>query len=145
MPEIQTEIHIPAPPSEVYAVLLDLASWPRWNPSVARIEGAARIGEKLRLHLALRPGKRPLPVAATITRLGPELGIEWRGGFPGVPALLDIHHYFLIEPEGEGTRFIHGERFEGLLARALWRSIEPRVRPNYARTNEGLRRALAAR
>jgi hypothetical protein len=145
MHEIRTELHIPAPPSAVFEVLRDLAAWPGWNPSVARIDGRAALGEKLALHLARGPGRRPVRVAATITRLGPDFGIEWRGGFPGVPALLDIHHYFRVEPEGDGTRFVHGERFEGLLARALWPLIERRVRPNYEKTNRGLLAAVTSR
>jgi hypothetical protein len=144
MPEIQTELHIPAPPSAVFDVMKDLASWPSWNPNVARIDGRGAVGERLALHLT-RPGKKPIRVSATITRFDPRWGIEWRGGFPGVPALLDIHHYFKIEPDGDGTRFIHGERFEGLLMTILWPLVEPRVRPNYAKANEGLRRAVNSR
>ncbi|MCB1163696.1 SRPBCC family protein, partial [bacterium] len=35
--ESQT-IAIPLPPREVWAVLTDLDSWPRWNPGVTRME-----------------------------------------------------------------------------------------------------------
>jgi hypothetical protein len=144
MPEIRTELHIPAPPDAVFDVMKDLSAWPTWNPNVARIDGRGAVGETLALYLARAPGKKPVRVAATITQFDPGYGVEWRGGFPGVPALLDIHHYFRIEPDGEGTRFIHGERFEGLLIKLLWPLIEPRVRPNYEKTNRGLLHAVTS-
>jgi hypothetical protein len=145
MHEIVTELHIPATPDRVFEVMRDLAAWPTWNPNVARIDGRGAVGERLALYLSRGPGKRSIRVAATITRFDPGFGVEWRGGFPGVPALLDIHHYFRIEPDGEGTRFIHGERFEGLLARIFWPLIEPQVSPNYEKTNQGLLRAVTSR
>jgi hypothetical protein len=144
MPEIRTELHIPAPPAAVFDVMKELAAWPEWNPNVARIEGRGRVGERLSLYLSRGPGRKPVRVAATITRFDPSWGIEWRGGFPGIPALLDVHHYFRIEPEAAGTRFIHGERFDGLLARVFWPLIEPRVSPNYEKTNRGLLQAVTS-
>ena len=32
-----------------------------------------------------------------------------------LPRLFDGEHYFLLEPEAGGTRFVHGEVFRGLL------------------------------
>ena len=141
----RTEILIPAPPALVYATLIDLEHWPDWNPSVRGIEGEPRPGARLRLRLAMGRGGGQ-EVRVVITRVSPDFGLEWRGGAPGMPWLLDVHHAFRIE-EGPGgrTRFVHEERFSGLIVPLIWPFLRPRVMPRYHATNEGLRAQCAAK
>lgn len=147
----RTEVWLQASPARVYDVLVDFARWPEWNPSVCSLRGRPEVGARLTLGLEVAPG-RTLKVRPVITRLGPEFGLEWRGGAPGMPWLLDVHHAFQISPAaselGEqgpagATRFVHEERFSGALAAPIWRLLERRLMPRYRATNEGLRRAVA--
>ena len=134
--EIQTELIIPHPPEEVWGVLTDLPAYGDWNPMAREARGALALGESLTLRLSVAP----VPVKATIRALVPERELRWGGG---VPALLDIEHYFISAPHEEGTRFVHGEIFGGLLGPLLVKlaGLDERM---YAKFNRKLAERVAS-
>jgi hypothetical protein len=55
--------------------------------------------------------------------------------------LFDGEHIFEIKPSPEGkTRFIHRERFTGLLVPFVWRSLNTKTRRGFNEMNRALKR-----
>lgn len=104
-----TEIAINAGPQRVWDMLTDFASIPEWAGFFRRIEGRPASGE--RLTVEFDNGFKIKPV---VTQAEPGAVLEWQGklAFGG---LFDGRHKFELKPEGAGTKFVHSERFTGIL------------------------------
>ena len=50
----------------------------------------------------------------TVVTVQPESELRWLGRFL-LPGILDGEHYFRLESLRNGTYFVHGERFSGLI------------------------------
>lgn len=134
MPEIRTETEIDAPPAAVWGVLADVDAYPAWNPLVVSVTGELQRGAIVRIRVKT-PGRPPVPMLARVSAVEPPRRLQWVGGLPG---LFAGRHTFELYPVGGGTRFVHRERFAGLLA--------PRVvDEDLERAYRDLNRSLAAR
>lgn len=120
---ISTTVDIAAPPSVVWGVLTDGASYPDWNPFVRRLEGRLELGARLRVRIE-PPGKRGMNFRPTVVALEPERAFAWLGRL-GVRGLLDGRHSFTLEPldGGTATRLVHAESFRGVLVPLVGRTM----------------------
>ena len=110
MKHLRTEIRIAAPVERVWAVLTDFAAYPEWNPFITELEGDISEGGKIKARLM------GMTVKPRIQRLDADRELRWLGHL-GVPGIFDGEHYFRLERRGaDATRFVHGERFTGVLA-----------------------------
>ena len=66
----------------------------------------------------------------------PNQELRWLGHV-GVPRLFDGEHYFLLQPDGGGTRFTQGEVFRGAL---LWVFNVNGLLPNFEAMNAALKK-----
>ena len=138
--EIRADVEIEASPEAVWDVLMDFDSYPSWNPFVRRLNGRAEVGSKLTARLE-PPTGRGMTFRPTVTTLRPREAFGWLGRL-GVPGVFDGAHRFELQPLGGGrTRFVQSERFDGLLAGPLKRSIRDRTLAGF----EEMNRALAER
>jgi hypothetical protein len=110
---IATAIDIAAAPAAVWAVLMDFAAYPDWNPFIRRLQGAARVGARLEVTVQ-PPGSREMTFKPTVLAVEPGRDLRWRGRVL-MPGLFDGEHSFRLEPTASGCRFHHGETFSGLL------------------------------
>lgn len=131
---IETEILIHAAPERVWAVLMDFAAYPSWNPFVLAIEGNAKPGETLRVTMR-PPGDKAQTFKPKVLRADAPVAFVWRGSLP-IPGLFTGEHSFQLTRAGDGTRLRHSERFSGLLV--------PLLRQLLARTEEGFNQMNAA-
>jgi hypothetical protein len=115
MPEqrIETRININAPPKRVWSILTDWEAMSSWNPFIRSISGELKPGGRLCVHIA-PPGKRGMRFKPTVVTVRPESELRWLGEFL-LPGILDGEHYFRLENVRNGTHFVHGERFAGLI------------------------------
>ncbi|HLL52642.1 MAG TPA: SRPBCC domain-containing protein [Myxococcaceae bacterium] len=136
---LQTEHFIAAPPSEVWAVLADFASYGEWNPFMTDARGTAAVGGTLVCTVRAVDGSgKTYRMRGRILECDPPRALSWRGGtWP----LLTGRHYFRLLPREGGTRLIHGEEFRGLYPWWVGPERVETFRPKY----EGINRALAAR
>jgi hypothetical protein len=138
MKEIQTQIEIAAPAETVWRVLTDFAAYPEWNPFVRRAAGEVSVGSRLNVFIEPPGGKgmtfRPIVLAAQ-----PNRELRWRGRL-WVPGLFDGEHSFVIEPLGQGrVRFLHGERFGGVLTPFLSKMLDGPTRQGFELMNNALK------
>ena len=111
---ISTSAEIDAPPSRVWAVIVDLPAYREWNPFIVEAAGRVTVGETLSLRMAL-PGRSPMTIKPRVLVVDPNRELRWKGKL-GVPGLFDGEHSFVLEPLADSrTRLVHWERFSGLL------------------------------
>lgn len=138
MKQIQTEIEINASPERVWQILTDFEAYPSWNPFVKRIAGKAQKGEQIEIFVQPE-GSGGMTFRPTVLESDAPREFRWLGRlfFSG---LFDGEHYFIIEPVAENkVRFIHGEKFTGILVGLfMWLSGEGTLR-GFKAMNEALK------
>jgi hypothetical protein len=137
MTTYQTSIEIAATPAAVWAVLTDLAQYPAWNSTIARVEGRIAPGARLTVHVKINPG-RAFPL--TVTAWAPPERMTWRGGMP--LGLFAGERTFELAPvERDRVRFTMREAYSGLLAPLITRSI-PDLQPAFEQFAADLKRRV---
>jgi hypothetical protein len=110
---ISTTVVIDAPKQVVWNVLTDFAAYAEWNPNM-RIEGTAKVGTKLTVHMGAS-GERGMDFEPAVLAATPDEELRWIGklGFGGI---VDGEHFFILDRNADGTtRLTHGERYSGAL------------------------------
>lgn len=137
MKEITTEIIINAPAQKVWNTLMAFENHPNWNPFIAHIEGDKQVGGKLKV--VLNSGKSKMTFKPVVQVNNPNVAFEWLGNlfFTG---LFDGNHYFHIQPINDNqVKFIHGERFKGILVNMLMKQIGEQTLQNFIAMNKALK------
>ena len=126
MKSFSTSIVIDAPASRVWAILIDVASWPSWNTTVAKVEGAAALGRKITVFTKASPGRAfPLRVAEFTA----PHHMVWSGSMP--LGLFTGRRTHSLTPQNDGKlKFEMAEAFTGLMSPLITRSI-PDLQPSF--------------
>lgn len=136
--EVHTEIEIQASAERVWSVLVDFPSYPRWNPFVRRIEGDLKQGAKLTVSVQPEGGKG-MTFRPTVLTVIPCQELRWLGRLL-MPGLFDGEHYFQISQSGpDRCRFLHGEKFSGLLVSLFRSGLDTGTRSGFNAMNRRLR------
>lgn len=145
MKEIDTDIRIDAPPREVWRVLTDFARFPEWNPLITRASGELREGATLEIFVRV-PDSTARTFRPRVLKVVPGRELVWLGTL-AVPGLFNGEHRFRVEPDGDSrSRFLHGERFTGLLIPLLDAAgVIRKTERGYHMMNEALKRRVEGR
>lgn len=135
MTEISAAVQIGASPQQVWAILADLASYPRWNPLFREASGQLTVGSTVTLK-AVRPGTgRAMTVKVKVLAAEPGAHLRWRSSLPGI---ITGEHTFTLTPADGGTRLVQTETYSGLLARMSARSIS-RTKASFEALNQAIK------
>lgn len=138
MHEIKTETEIDASARQVWAVLVDFATYPEWNPFLCEITGTPAVGEKLKV-TARSPKGMDMTFRPTVLAADPERELRWVGGL-SIPGLFGGEHYFLLEAIGpDRVRLIHGEQFSGLLVALARYGLDTGIKAGFEAMNQALK------
>ena len=135
---VHTERLIAAPPEAIWALLVDGASYPDWNPVLVEAAGEHRVGETITYQLR-EPSGRQYELKAKVRKVEPNRELNQVGG---VPLVLTFDHQYLLEPADGGTRIVQHEVYRGL---GVWFWDESWVEPAYAGVNDALGKRLVGR
>jgi hypothetical protein len=139
MLELATEIAIDAPAPRVWSLLVDFASYPKWNPLVRSVEGSPVVGRSLKVFIR-PPDGMGMVLRPTLLVMAPNRELRWRCKLV-MPGLFDGEHHFTIEEQaGRGVVFHHGERFSGILVPFFKNTLNGTVRRGFVAMNEALKR-----
>ena len=130
-----TTIRIAAPPSRVWAVLVDTADYLRWNPFM-RLSGPLLQGHVIE-HVELDGGDR-IVFHPRLLAVRPDRELRWLGRIV-LPRLLDAEHVILLRPDGEGTLLTQGERLRGV---GVWLLDTDALRARFEAINGVLRKRV---
>ncbi len=109
--ETVTEIH--APVAVVWAILIDFAAYPEWNPLTVQVHGEPRFGEVVRLHVDM--GGKPMVRKHEISRVDAEAALCWTIRTRR-PWLMRGERCQTLEATGpDHTLYHNDERVEGLV------------------------------
>lgn len=126
MKSFSTSILIDAPASRVWGILTDVASWPNWNTTVDRVEGAATLGNKITVYTKASPG-RAFPLK--VSEFSAPHHMVWSGGMP--LGLFTGKRTYALTPQNNGKlKFEMTEAFTGLMSPLITRSI-PDLQPSF--------------
>ena len=114
MKNIQTEILINTDITKVWDVLMNFNNYPKWNPFITSISGEPKLGRRLTVSIK-PPGGNGMTFKPNILTLEANKEFRWKGKL-GINGIFDGEHYFILESvDKDITKFIHGEKFSGLL------------------------------
>jgi hypothetical protein len=119
-----TSRHIAAPPGPVVDVVLDVARWPEWTPTVDAVErldeGPLRVGSRAKV----RQPRLPRAVWE-VTEVVDGRGFTWQASGPGMRTI--ARHE--VVPDGDGSRVelsIEQTGPMGAVAGLVWRGLTQR-------------------
>lgn len=114
MKTIETEITINANVETVWRVLTNFHNHPKWNPFIKSITGEKTVSQKITVSIK-PPNGNGMTFKPKILKFDQNKEFRWLGklGFTGI---FDGEHYFILEEiSDKQTKFIHGEKFSGIL------------------------------
>ncbi|HEY0734267.1 MAG TPA: SRPBCC domain-containing protein [Herpetosiphonaceae bacterium] len=124
MKSFSAGIDIDATPDAIWAVLVDTANWPKFDPYSERIEGQPALGETITVFSTLAPG-RAFPVK--ITTLEQPRQMAWTNTMPlGVLKSVRSH---TIHPNGSSSRFEINEVVSGAMLAVLGGALPDLTEP----------------
>ena len=129
---VHTEIVIPAPPNEVWAVLTDTARYHEWNPVMVKADGTHREGETVTYQIR-EPNGEQYPIEASVERVVDKQKLNQCGG---APVILTFDHYWELEEVPGGTRVVQREEYRGVGV-LFW--DKSWIKLAYARSNKALK------
>jgi hypothetical protein len=127
------EVDIQADANAVWGLLTDAKGFPRWNSTVASIEGEISEGQRLRLHA---PGTSRT-FTPRVTDVVPAQRMTWSDGFN--PIFKGVRVFELKPASDRSTHFSMRERFSGLVF-ALVKRMLPDFRPIFEAYASDLKR-----
>lgn len=142
---IRTETLLPGSAERVWAELSDLASHRRWNPFLRSASGRLRVGERLRIRLAL-DHHAPLVLRPVVTVFRPPRELRWLARI-GRPGLFDADRSFeIFDHDDRSVRFVMSETCSGILAPVLAATnLEAQLYRGYDKMNQALLTRLSSR
>jgi hypothetical protein len=138
MKNIQTEILILADIAKVWDVLMNFDNYPKWNPFITSISGERKLGSRLTVSIN-PPGGKGMTFKPTILTLQANKEFRWKGKL-GITGIFDGEHYFILEVlENDKTKFIHGEKFSGLLVPFVGKMLD-KTQKGFQLMNESIKK-----
>ena len=137
MKNIQTEILINTDITKVWDVLINFESYPKWNPFITSISGEPKLGSRLTVSIN-PPGGNGMTFKPNILTLESNKEFRWKGKL-GINGIFDGEHYFILEfLENNKTKFIHGEKFSGLLVPLVGKMLD-KTKKGFQLMNESIK------
>jgi hypothetical protein len=141
---ISSTIDIAATRDAVWNVLTDFAGYREWNPIMKHIEGTARVGTKLVVHMSGNDGRGSTFTPKVLAAI-PGQELRWLGKL-GPGGRFDGEHFFILTTNVDGTtRLTHGETFSGLLPALMKHRLEKGGRERAEAGADAFNRALKNR
>jgi len=137
MKKIQTEILINTDITKVWDVLMNFDGYPKWNPFITSISGEPKLGSRLTVSIN-PPGGKGMTFKPNILTLESNKEFRWKGKL-GINGIFDGEHYFILEHlDKDKTKFIHGEKFSGLLVPLLGKMLD-KTQKGFQLMNESIK------
>ena len=139
MIEIISELDIDAPAKDVWSYFIDSRNWPAINGMLRDSNPGTEFTRDGKRKLSIIVKELP-PLHVVVKFIVAEEGhLCWRGAVPGFTG----EHYFRAEPldGGKRTRWVHGERFSGLLSGPILAIIRKKMERGYREFNYDLAEA----
>lgn len=136
--EITTSIIINAPAEKVWTILTDFNNYPNWNPFIKSIKGNVEKGNRISVQIT-PPGGKEMGFTPKVLAFDKHKEFRWLGHL-FIPGIFDGEHKFqLIQNEDGTTRFIHSEKFRGILVPFLKKMLQTSTKKGFEFMNEKIK------
>lgn len=136
--ELITEITINAAPEKVWSVLTDFENFPNWNPFIKSLTGDVAVGNQIKVLLE-PPGGKAMTFNPIVLAYTPNKEFRWIGKL-FLKGIFDGEHKFELIANNDGTtRFIHSEKFSGLLIPLFGKMLDVDTKNGFIEFNEKLK------
>jgi hypothetical protein len=143
--EVTTTIEIAATPENVWAVLADLASYPRWHPAFLSATGTLAVGSTLTITTTLPTSGKKITAKVKVRTVEPGRELRWASKMAGVTI---SDRVFALSPDADGTALTQSGTYRGLGGnrggRTAAMSLE-RIQSAFVAINEALKQQAEAR
>ncbi|MCG9890893.1 MAG: SRPBCC domain-containing protein [Thermosynechococcaceae cyanobacterium MS004] len=126
MKSFTTSTIINASPETIWKILVDAQNWPKWNPTVSKVEGNVALGEKITVYAKVNPNRA---FTLTVSKYMQNEQMVWTGGLP-LGLFKGERKYTLSQASAGGVAFTMQEVFSGLLSPLIADSI-PDLKPSF--------------
>jgi hypothetical protein len=109
--EVTTTVEIAATPENVWAVLADLASYPRWHPAFLSVTGQLAAGSTLTIATTHPTTGRNMTAKVKVRTAEPDSELRWCSKLAGMTI---SERVFRLSPEADGTVLEQSETYRGL-------------------------------
>lgn len=133
MKTVHVQRDIAAAPAQVWSLLTDAEILTKGGLGILRLEGAIRLGERLKLWSEVSP-KRAF--ALKVVEFQPDTRMRWQGGMPF--GLFTGSRVFELTETPSGCGFRMQETFTGPLSGPICRSM-PDLAPSFEKFADGLK------
>ncbi|SDH04342.1 SRPBCC domain-containing protein [Psychroflexus sediminis] len=138
MKKIETQVVIESDISTVWNLLTDFEKHPDWNPFITSIQGEKAAGKFLSVSIKPPEGKG-MTFKPVVLKFEPNKEFRWKGKL-GIQGIFDGEHYFILEEvDNNQTKFIHGEKFSGILVYLMGNVLE-KTKIGFELMNEALKK-----
>lgn len=135
---LETQVDIEAPPTEVWKHLTDFEAYPQWNPFVKKIRGKLEKGARLEITVQACESD-PMNFKPKVLKVEDDRELRWLGRLL-MPGIFDGEHSFRIEPLPDGaSRLIQSESFSGILVPFFKGMLNKKTRCGFEAMNTALK------
>jgi hypothetical protein len=142
--EISTTIEIAATPENVWAVLADLASYPKWHPMYQAVTGQLTAGSTLTITSTHPKSGRTMTAKVKVLTAEPDTELRWASKLLGRTI---SEREFRLSPTADGTSLVQAGTYSGLgggRGRAMVQVLG-RVQDTFTTINEAIKQQAEAR
>jgi len=143
--EVTTTIEVAATPENVWAVLADLASYPRWHPAFLSVTGTLAVGSTLTITTTHPTSGKKITGKVKVRTVEPGRELRWVSKMAGVTI---SNRVFTLSPDAGGTSLTQSGTYRGLGGNRGGRtaavSVE-RIQSAFVAINEALKQQAEAR
>jgi len=142
--EISTTIEIAATPENVWAVLADLASYPKWHPMYQAVTGQLAAGSTLTITSTHPKSGRTITAKVKVLTVEPDTELRWVSRMLGRTI---SERTFQLSSTADGTSLMQAGTYSGLgggRGRAMVQVLG-RVQDTFTTINEAIKQQAEAR
>jgi len=142
--EVSTTIEIAATPENVWAVLADLASYPKWHPAFVGVTGQLAAGSTLTITTTHPATGRTMTAKVQVLTAEPGTELRWVSRLLGVTISKRV---FRLSPAAGGTSLLQTGTYRGLgggRGRAMTKVIG-RIQDSFVAINQAIKEQAETR
>ena len=142
--EISTTIEIAATPENVWAVLADLASYPKWHPMYQAVTGQLTAGSTLTITSSHPTSGRAITARVKVLTAEPDSELRWVSRLLGRTI---SERKFCLSSTADGTSLVQAGTYSGLgggRGRAMMKVLD-RIKDSFTAINEAIKQQAEAR
>jgi hypothetical protein len=138
--QITATVEIAATSEHVWAVLVDLASYPQWHPVFRSVTGQLAAGSKLTITSTHPVSERSLTARVKVLAAEPASELRWVSNL----GVYRSDRRFILSPDVGGTLLEQTATYRGILVRFPATTIA-RIQDSFAAINQAIKLQAEAR